>query len=120
MSSVIRACVNGEQVEFLCKHPQTALDVLRDTLGLTGTKNGCGTGDCGACTILLSGRPVCACLVMAMELDGAEVTTVEGVATNGRVHPVQRALLDIGGFQCGICTPGVVVAAVALLETSIV
>lgn len=108
--------INNQPMEFLCRSEQTVLEVLRDKLGLTGTKEGCGTGDCGACSVLLDGRLVCSCLVLAVEIADAEVTTVEGIAPAGRLHPIQDQLLKNAGLQCGICTPGIVVAAKALLE----
>jgi carbon-monoxide dehydrogenase small subunit len=108
--------INGEAAEFLCEPHDTLLDALRTGLGLTGAKEGCGTGDCGACSVLLDGRLVCACLVLAPEVAGRAVETVEGVAQAGALHPVQQKLLEHAGLQCGICTPGIVVAAKALLE----
>ena len=108
--------INGEPTEFLCEPHATLLDVLRNDVGLTGTKEGCATGDCGACSVTLDGRLVCSCLVLAAETQGREVGTVEGVATPDGLHPVQQKLLEHAGLQCGVCTPGVVVAAKALLE----
>jgi carbon-monoxide dehydrogenase small subunit len=108
--------INGESVEFLCEPGETLLDVLRDELGLLGTKEGCGTGDCGACTVQIDGRIACSCLVLAAEMEGRELVTVEGVAEDGRLHPVQQAFLENAALQCGVCTPGFVVAARALLE----
>jgi carbon-monoxide dehydrogenase small subunit len=108
--------INGEPVEFLCDPAQSLLEVLRDELELTGTKEGCGTGDCGACSVQIDGRLVCSCLVFAAELEGRDLTTVEGIASPEALHPIQRKLLDHAALQCGICTPGVVVAAKALLE----
>jgi carbon-monoxide dehydrogenase small subunit len=110
--------INGEPAEFLCQPHQTLLDALRNGVGLTGAKEGCGTGDCGACSVLLDGRLVCACLVLAAEAEGREVGTVEGIATEGKLHPVQQQLLVNAGLQCGVCTPGIVVAAKALLDRS--
>ena len=112
----VHTAVNGDPVDFLCEPHETLLDVLRNELGLTGTKEGCGTGDCGACSITLDGRLVCACLVLAAEAEGREVGTVEGVAEGATLHPVQQKLLEHAGLQCGICTPGFVVAAKALLD----
>jgi carbon-monoxide dehydrogenase small subunit len=112
----VRTRINGEAVEFLCEPQQTLLEVLRDELSLTGTKEGCGTGDCGACSVELDGRLVCSCLVLAAEIEDREVTTIEGIASPDALHPVQRKLLEFAGLQCGICTPGVVVAACALLK----
>ena len=108
--------INGEPTEFLCEPHSTLLEVLRDEIGLTGTKEGCATGDCGACSVTLDGRLMCSCLVLAAETQGREVGTVEGVATPDGLHPVQQKLLEHAGLQCGVCTPGVVVAAKALLE----
>ena len=112
----VETTINGEPTEFLCEPHATLLDVLRNDVGLTGTKEGCATGDCGACSVTLDGRLVCACLVLAAETRGREVGTVEGVATPEGLHPVQQKLLEHAGLQCGVCTPGVVVAAKALLE----
>ena len=113
---ILETTINGEPAELLVQPYATLLEALRDTAGLTGAKEGCGTGDCGACTVLLDGRPVTSCLVLAPEVQGRKVTTVEGLAQKGRLHPVQRAFVDAGGLQCGICTPGMIVSAVALLE----
>ncbi len=112
----VTTVVNGDPADFLCEPHQTLLDVLRDELQLTGTKEGCGTGDCGACSVLLDGRLVCSCLTLAAEVEGRSVETVEGVAEAGRLHPVQQKLLEHAGLQCGVCTPGIVVAAKALLD----
>jgi carbon-monoxide dehydrogenase small subunit len=113
---VVNFEVNGVPAEVLTEPHRPLLEVLRDTLEMTGTKEGCGTGDCGACTVLLDGKPVNSCLVLAPEAEGRKVTTVEGLAQGGRLHPVQRAFVDNGGLQCGICTPGMIMSAVALLE----
>jgi carbon-monoxide dehydrogenase small subunit len=110
--------LNGVPTDVLTEPYRPLLEVLRDTLGLTGTKEGCGTGDCGACTVLLDGRPVTSCLVLAPEAQGRRVTTIEGLAPAGRLHPVQRAFVEQGGLQCGICTPGMIMSAAALLERS--
>ncbi len=112
----VSTTVNGDQVEFLCETQQTLLDVLRDELELTGTKEGCGTGDCGACSVMLDGRLVCACLVLGVEAEGHSITTIEGVAKGNDLHPIQQQFLDDAALQCGICTPGFIVAAKALLE----
>ena len=112
----VTTTINGEAVEFLCEPQQTLLDVLRDVLALTGTKEGCGTGDCGACTVTLDGRLVCSCLMLGVEADGREIGTIEGVARGDRLHPVQQKFLEHAALQCGICTPGFIVAAKALLE----
>ena len=108
--------LNGESTELLCEPRQTLLEVLRDELDLTGTKEGCATGDCGACSVLLDGRVVCACLVLAVETEGRTLTTVEGLADGEKLHPLQKAFLEHAALQCGICTPGFLVAAKALLE----
>ncbi len=107
--------INGEAREFLCEPHQTLLDVLRDELGLTGTKEGCGSGDCGACSVTIDDRLVCSCLVLGAEAEGAEIGTIEGVA-GAELHPVQQKILEHAALQCGICTPGIVVAAKNLLE----
>ena len=112
----VSAKVNEEPVEFLCEPSQTLLEALRDQLGLTGTKEGCGTGDCGACSVLLDGRLVCSCLVLAPEAEGRSVETVEGLASGERLHPLQQKFLEEAALQCGICTPGFLVAAKALLD----
>lgn len=117
MSTIhVRTTVNGEPAEFLCEPAETLLDALRNRLGLTGTKEGCGTGDCGSCSVLLEGRLVPSCLVLAAEASDREVLTVEGVAVGDALHPVQQAFLEQAALQCGICTPGLVVAAKALLD----
>ncbi len=112
----IATTINGEPTEFLCEPHQSVLDVLRNTLGLTGSKEGCGTGDCGACSITLDGRLVCSCLVMAPEVEGRQITTIEGMAQGDHLHPLQQKFLELAALQCGICTPGFLVAAKALLE----
>jgi len=108
--------INGETAEFLCHPHQTLLDVLRDELKLTGTKEGCATGDCGACSVTIDGRLVCSCLVLAPEVAGRELGTVEGLAQADSLHPLQRKFLEHAALQCGICTPGFLVAARSLLE----
>jgi carbon-monoxide dehydrogenase small subunit len=108
--------VNGEQHELLIDPRRTLLDVLRDELELRGAHRGCDSGDCGACTVLLEGKPITACMALAADCDGMNVLTVEGVSPNGRLQPVQQALVEKGGIQCGFCTPGMVLAAVALLN----
>ena len=112
----VETTINGEPVEFLCTPHQSLLEVLRDGLQLTGPKEGCTTGDCGSCSVMLDGRLVCSCLVVGPEAQGRAIQTVEGVATGERLHPVQQKLLEHAGLQCGVCTPGIVVAAKALLE----
>ncbi len=115
----IQTTINGEPAEFLCETQQTLLDVLRDELDLTGSKEGCGTGDCGACSVLLDGRLVCACLVLGVEAAGHEISTIEGVAQGNVLHPLQQAFLNEAALQCGICTPGFIVAGKALLERNL-
>ena len=112
----VSSSVNGESVEYLCEPQQTLLEVLRDTLLMTGTKEGCATGDCGACSVLLDGRLVCSCLVLGVEAQDAEVSTIEGIATDEGLHPIQRQFLEHAALQCGICTPGYIIATKALLE----
>ena len=112
----INATVNGDEVDFLCSPEQTLLDILRTELYLTGTKNGCGTGDCGACTVIVNGRAVNACLVLGAELEGSNIETIEGMAQGSELHPLQRKFLDHAALQCGVCTPGFLNMAKALLE----
>ena len=112
----IEAIVNGDPVEFLCETEETLLDVLRDTLHLTGSKEGCASGDCGACSVTLDGRLMCACLVLGCEVGGCRIETIEGMATGETLHPLQRAFLEHAALQCGICTPGFLVASKALLD----
>jgi aerobic carbon-monoxide dehydrogenase small subunit len=118
VTRVVRLTVNGAAHEVEVPTYRTLLDCLRYDLGLTGSKEGCGVGVCGACTVLLDGRMISSCIALAVFADGREVTTVEGLADDERLHPVQQAFMDAGGFQCGICTPGQVVAAKALLDTN--
>ena len=112
----VEAVINGEPTDFLCEPRQTLLEVLRDTLDLTGTKEGCSNGNCGACTVLMNGRTVVSCLVLAVEAEGSEVETIEGVAAAGELHPLQQAFLEHAALQCGICTPGFIMSAQALLR----
>jgi carbon-monoxide dehydrogenase small subunit len=112
----VTATINGDAVEFLCDPEQTLLDVLRDELELTGSKEGCASGDCGACSVMLDGRLVCACLVLGAEVQGRSVETIEGMADGADLHPLQRKFLEHAALQCGVCTPGFLVAAKALLE----
>ncbi len=112
----VTTVINGREETFLCEPRQTMLEVLRDVLDLTGTKEGCNNGNCGACTILLNGRPVDSCLVLAVECDGAEIETIEGLAEGNRLTPLQSAFLEGAALQCGICTPGFIVSATALLR----
>ena len=108
--------INGDETEFLCEPEQTLLDVLRDELAMTGSKEGCSSGDCGACSVMLDGRLVCSCLVLGAEAEGREVATIEGMAVGEKLHPLQQKFLEHAALQCGICTPGILVAAKALLE----
>ena len=112
----VTATINGDAVEYLCEPEQTLLDVLRDELNMTGSKEGCSSGDCGACSVMLDGRLVCSCLVMGAEAEGREVETIEGMATGEVLHPLQRKFIEHAALQCGVCTPGILVAAKALLE----
>jgi carbon-monoxide dehydrogenase small subunit len=112
----ISVTLNGDEVEFLCDTQQTLLDVLRDELGLTGAKEGCASGDCGACSVMVDDRLVCSCLVLGAELDGATIETIEGMADGDHLHPLQQKFLEDAALQCGICTPGFLIAAKALLE----
>jgi len=111
----VQARINGEEAEFLCEPRQSLLEILREDLGLTGTKEGCSNGNCGACSVLLDGVLVDSCLVLAVETGGKDVTTIEGVATSGKLHPLQQKFLENAALQCGICTPGFIIAAKALL-----
>lgn len=115
MKTIISLVVNDEQVEAGVEPNKTLLQFLREDLGLTGTKHGCGLGDCGACTVIMDGRPVNSCLVLAVQANGREVLTIEGLAENGKLHPIQRAFVDKGAIQCGFCTPGMILSAKALL-----
>ena len=116
MKSHISTTINGDPVEFLCDPSQTLLNVLRNDLGMTGTKEGCGSGDCGACSVLFDGELVCACLVLGVEAQGAAIETVEGVAAHDQLHVIQEKFLEHAALQCGICTPGLIVSTKALLE----
>ena len=112
----VATTVNGDPVEFLCDTEQTLLDVLRDELHLTGSKEGCASGDCGACSVIVDGRLVCACLMLGVEAEGHSVETIEGMASGDRLHPLQTKFLEHAALQCGVCTPGFLVAAKSLLE----
>jgi carbon-monoxide dehydrogenase small subunit len=112
----VQTTINGQMQEFLCEPRQSLLECLREIVGLTGAKEGCNDGNCGACTVMLDGRIVNSCLVLAMEAEGAEITTVEGIASGSELRPIQRAFLEQAALQCGFCTPGFIVAAEALLE----
>jgi len=114
----VSSTINGDAVSYLCEVDETLLDVLRDRLGLTGSKEGCSTGDCGACTVTLDGRIVCSCLVLGAEAEGREIRTVEGIANGDKLHPLQEKFLEFAALQCGICTPGFLVSAKALLESN--
>ena len=111
----VLTCINGDTHEFLCDTQNTLLDVLRHELDLTGSKEGCATGDCGACSVMLDDRLVCACLVLGVEADGKEIETIEGMSSGSELHPIQQKFIDLAALQCGICTPGVLVATKALL-----
>ena len=112
----VTAKLNGNDVEFLCETRQTLLQILRDELHLTGTKEGCATGDCGACSVTVDGRLICSCLILGAEVQGKSIRTIEGMAEGEKLHPLQRKFLEHAALQCGICTPGVLVAAKSLLE----
>lgn len=113
---LVSTTVNGDAIEFVCPQDETLLDSLRDRVGLTGVKEGCGTGDCGACSITLDGRLVCSCLVLGAEANGREIETVEGLADGNKLHPLQDKFIEHAALQCGICTPGFLIAAKALLD----
>ena len=112
----VSTTVNGDDLEFVCPPGETLLDALRGRLGLSGAKEGCGTGDCGACSVMMNGALVCSCLVLGVEAEGAQIETVEGLATGDKLHTLQQSFIDNAALQCGICTPGILVAAKALLE----
>ena len=112
----VSTIINGEPVEFLCEPQQTLLDALRDILNLTGSKEGCGSGDCGACSVIVDGRLVCSCLMLGVEAQGHKIETIESLAVNGQLHPLQQKFLEHAALQCGFCTPGFLVAAKALLD----
>jgi carbon-monoxide dehydrogenase small subunit len=114
--TVVEATINGERTEFLCEPRQSLLEVLRDVLGMTGSKEGCLTGDCGACSVIIDGRAVCSCLMLGVEAEGHKIETVEGLAQGSKLHPLQQKFLENASLQCGICTPGFLVAAKALLD----
>lgn len=115
-SVLVSTTINGDVVQFACPQDETLLDSLRNRAGLTGVKEGCGTGDCGACSITLDGQLVCACLVLGVEAEGREITTIEGMADGEKLHPLQTQFIENAALQCGICTPGFLVAAKVLLE----
>jgi carbon-monoxide dehydrogenase small subunit len=112
----IRMSVNGREFELQVKPWATLIDVLREDLGLTGTKEGCGMGECGACTIIMNGETVNACLVLAVEANGKNITTIEGLADGEKLHPIQQSFVEVGGLQCGFCTPGMILSTKALLD----
>ena len=115
----VSTSINGDPVEYVCPADESLLDVLRDRVGLTGVKEGCGTGDCGACSITLDGTLVCACLVLGAEAEGRKITTIEGMADGEKLHPLQRQFIDNAALQCGVCTPGFLVAGKALLDDNL-
>jgi carbon-monoxide dehydrogenase small subunit len=112
----VSTTINGDSMEFVCTQDETLLDVMRNRLGLTGAKEGCGTGDCGACSVTMDGRLVCSCLVLGAEAEGAQIDTIEGLSGGDALHPLQQSFIDLAALQCGICTPGILVAAKALLD----
>ena len=117
MSAVkVSTTINGDPVDYVCEPDETLLDVLRNRLGLTGAKEGCSTGDCGACSVTIDGRLTCSCLVLGAEADGAKIGTIEGMATGEKLHPLQKKFIEHAALQCGICTPGFLVAAKSLLD----
>ncbi|MEP5731643.1 MAG: (2Fe-2S)-binding protein [Sulfitobacter sp.] len=120
MSSIaVSTTINGDEVEFLCQPNETLLDVLRNRLGLMGAKEGCGTGDCGACSTMMDGRVVCSCLVLGAEAQDSDIETIEGMANGGELHPLQTKFIENAALQCGICTPGFLIAAKALLDKNL-
>ena len=116
MKQLIKLKINGDSYEVAVEPWRTLLEVIRDTIGLTGTKRGCDEGDCGACTVLMNGRSVNSCLVLAVEAQGQEITTIEGLADGDQLHPIQQAFVEHGGLQCGYCTPGMILSAKAFLD----
>ncbi len=115
MSQILRFTINGKEVEVAAKPEQSLLDIIRDVIGLTGTKCGCNKGDCGSCTVIVDGKAVKSCLMLALDVEGCKVVTVEGLEQNGMLHPLQKAFIEYGAPQCGYCTPGILMAATALL-----
>lgn len=118
MDRLVNLKINGEAYELNVKPNTLLLDLIRDEIGLTGTKRGCDTGECGACTVLIEGKPVNSCLVLAVEADGKNILTIEGLIENGKLHPIQEAFIEEGAVQCGFCTPGMILSAKALLDTN--
>lgn len=118
MKRVLSFTLNGDPIEVVCKDNMTLLDLLRDKLGLTGTKKGCEQGECGACTVMLDGKPVNSCCTLAVECEGRDVMTVEGIAKNGQLHPIQKQFIEKWALQCGYCTPGMIMSAKALLDVN--
>jgi aerobic carbon-monoxide dehydrogenase small subunit len=116
MAVLVKTTINGDTVEFACQPDETLLDVLRNRVGLTGAKEGCGTGDCGACSVIVDGRLTCSCLVLGAEMEGRTLETIEGMADGDKLHPLQQHFIDHAALQCGICTPGFLIAAKALLD----
>jgi aerobic carbon-monoxide dehydrogenase small subunit len=114
--SYVSTTINGESVEFLCETQQTLLDTRRDVIGLTGSKEGCASGDCGACSVIVDDRLVCSCLMLGVEAEGKSITTIEGIAQGDKLHPIQQQFLEHAALQCGFCTPGLIVATKALLD----
>jgi len=112
----VATSINGEPVEFLCESRQSLLEILRDTLHLTGSKEGCNNGNCGACTVLLDGEPVNSCLVLGVEVEGSQITTIEGLSEQSHLHPIQQCFLEGAALQCGVCTPGFIMSTKALLD----
>jgi carbon-monoxide dehydrogenase small subunit len=118
MKTLLTCTVNGEERAVLADTRDTLLELLRDRIGLTGTKEGCGNGNCGTCTVLVDGAPVCACLMLALEAPGRDIVTIERLSNGGKLHPIQQALVELNGTQCGFCTPGIVLSAKALLDAN--
>ncbi len=116
MALLVNTTINGDAIEYVCQPDESLLDVLRNRVGLTGAKEGCGTGDCGACSVILDGRLTCSCLVLGVEMEGRELETIEGMANGNVLHPLQRHFIEGAALQCGICTPGFLIAAQALLR----
>ena len=116
MAQLVKTTINGDVVEFVCQPDESLLDVLRNRIGLTGAKEGCGTGDCGSCSVIVDGRLVCACLVLGVEMSDRKLETIEGMADGAKLHPLQRHFIEGAALQCGICTPGILMAAQALLR----